>query len=99
MSPSAPPGRLPVTPSKKRLPAAALSNTKVEVRKIGGLSEPLLSSGAKPKPSISVCGFSLWLPMLVGDGRGGRWWDSALLSSCSVGTDALLLALGLGCAA
>jgi hypothetical protein len=48
MRPSAPPGRFPVTPSKKRFPAAAFSKTKVEVRKIGGFSEPSLSSGSKP---------------------------------------------------
>jgi hypothetical protein len=54
--PSAPPGRLPVTPSKKRLPAAALSNTKVEVRKIGGFSEPSDRAGSKPWPIIRVEG-------------------------------------------
>ena len=39
---------LSVMPSKKRLPSAAVSNTKVEVRKIGGFSEPSLSAGSKP---------------------------------------------------
>ena len=47
-STSAPPGRLPVIPSKKRFPSAAFSNTKVEVRKIGGLSDPSDSAGSKP---------------------------------------------------
>src|SRR6185369_11717051 len=92
MRPSAPPGRLPVTPSKKRLPAAAFSNTKVEVRKIGGFSEPSLSSGSNPYPSIRLCAVSLRLPILVGDGRGWRLWDTAPLSSFSVGKEGLLIA-------
>jgi hypothetical protein len=37
--------RLPVMPSKKRLPSAQLSNTNVDVRKIGGFSEPSESRG------------------------------------------------------
>jgi hypothetical protein len=39
---------LPVIPSKKRLPSAAFSKTKVEVRKIGGFNEPSLRAGSKP---------------------------------------------------
>ena len=59
-------------PSKKRFPSAAFSNTKVEVRKIGGLSEPSDSTGSKPWPIISVAGLNLWLPMLVRGVLGRR---------------------------
>src|SRR3546814_11087195 len=48
--------------SKKRLPAAALSKTKVEVRKIGGFSAPSESAGSNPWPIINVAGFSLRPP-------------------------------------
>ena len=45
---SPPPGRLPVTPSKRRFPAAALSKTKVDVRKIGGFQRAFREAGSKP---------------------------------------------------
>jgi hypothetical protein len=41
------------------LPAAAFSKTKVEVRKIGGFSEPSDSAGSKPWPIIRVDGLEL----------------------------------------
>src|SRR3546814_18215798 len=78
LSPSAPPGRLPVMPSKWRLPAAALGKTKVEVAKIGGFSEPSAKAGSKPWPIISVEGFNLRPPIRSEERRVGK----ACVSTC-----------------
>src|SRR5687768_8429602 len=59
-------------PSKCRFPAAAFSNTKVEVRNTGGLRAPSDSAGSKPCPIISVAGFSGFPPIERGPGFGRR---------------------------
>jgi hypothetical protein len=51
---------------EEALAGRAFSNTKVEVRKIGGLSEPSDSAGSKPWPIIRVRGGRNWPPSSTG---------------------------------
>jgi hypothetical protein len=72
-----------VTPSKWRFPAAAFSNTKVEVRKIGGFSDPSDKAGSKPWPIIRVAGFSLLLLIASTSGLGRRRGVALVMSASS----------------
>src|SRR4051812_18783603 len=71
-------------PSKWRLPAAAFSKTKVEVRKIGGFKEPSDKAGSKPWPIIIVDGFSLRPPISSTEVFGRRRGVAPLRSDSSV---------------
>src|SRR5271167_1490332 len=56
--------RRPDVKSKKSLPSCAVLNTNVDVKKIGGLSDPSDKLGSKPYPIIWVSGLSRCLPIL-----------------------------------
>ncbi len=78
-----PAGALAGDALEEALAGGGASNTKVEVRKIGGLSEPSLSAGSKPWPIINVAGFRRRPPTSMMSARGRRRVEAAA-SSASV---------------